>query len=130
MKKTCDNVLDAIGNTPMIKLNKMPLNDDIKCKLFAKCEYANPGGSVKDRIGYNMVRKAINEGKIKPGDYVIENTGGNTGIGIAIACLVYGMKAVITIPCQMSKEKVRIMKSLGAEVVICDSSLPRGDPGK
>ena len=130
MDNTFDNILQAIGNTPMIRLNKMPEKDGIKCQMYAKCDFLNPGGSVKDRIGYNMVTEAKNEGKIKAGDYVVESTSGNTGIGVSLACLAYDMKAVITIPDKMSMEKVNLLKSLGAEVHICDTTLPASDPGK
>ena len=130
MNRAYDNILDTIGNTPLIKLNKTPLSEDIKCQMFAKCEYFNPGGSMKDRIGFNMIAKALKEGKIKEGGYVIEATGGNTGIGIALACVCLNLKAVFAVHGNTSLEKISILKSLGAEVHICDPLKKEDEPGK
>jgi len=110
-----NNILETIGHTPLVKLNKV--GSDLKCNLYAKCEFMNPGGSVKDRIGYRMVLDAQNEGRIKPGDTLIEPTSGNTGIGIALAAAVLGYKAIITMPEKMSQEKQVALKSLGAKIV-------------
>ena len=85
------NILDTVGNTPIVKLNKIGKN--LKCKLFVKCEFFNPGGSIKDRIAKNMIDKAEEAGIIKPGDTLIEPTSGNTGIGMALAAAVKGYKA-------------------------------------
>jgi len=110
-----DDILKTIGLTPIVKLNKISKN--LKCNLYAKCEFFNPGGSVKDRIGYNMVLEAEKKGQIKPGDTLIEPTSGNTGIGLALAAAVKGYKMIITMPEKMSKEKEVVLKALGAEIV-------------
>jgi len=110
-----NNILKTIGSTPIVKLNK--IGAQLKCQLYAKCEFFNPGGSVKDRIGYNMVIEAEKEGRIKPGDTLIEPTSGNTGIGLALAAAVKGYRMIITMPEKMSKEKEVVLKSLGAEII-------------
>ena len=110
-----DDILNTIGKTPIVKLNKIA--PDLSCQLYAKCEFFNPGGSVKDRIGYNMVIDAEKEGRIKPGDTLIEPTSGNTGIGLALAAAVKGYKMIITMPEKMSKEKEMVLKALGAKIV-------------
>jgi len=110
-----DNILKTIGNTPIVKLNK--IGKDLNCNLYGKCEFFNPGGSVKDRIGAYMIDEAEKEGKIKPGDTLIEPTSGNTGIGLALAAAVKGYKMIITMPEKMSKEKEVVLKALGAKIV-------------
>ena len=110
-----DNILDKVGNTPIVKLNK--IGSDLKCNLLGKCEFFNPGGSVKDRIGKTMIEDAEKQGIIKPGDTIIEPTSGNTGIGLALAATIKGYKMIITMPEKMSKEKEVVLKSLGAEIV-------------
>ena len=110
-----NNILETIGNTPLVKLNH--LGKDLKCNLFAKVEFFNPGGSVKDRIGYRMVIEAQKSGRIKPGDTLIEPTSGNAGIGIALAGAVLGYKVIITLPEKMSQEKQVTLAALGAEII-------------
>ncbi|MBE8162580.1 MAG: cystathionine beta-synthase [Bdellovibrionaceae bacterium] len=110
-----NNILESIGKTPLVKLNTVALS--LECNLYAKCEFMNPGGSVKDRIGYRMIADAEKQGKIKPGDTIIEPTSGNTGIGLAMAGAVKGYKVIIVMPEKMSKEKSRTIEALGAEVV-------------
>ena len=110
-----ENILDSIGNTPIVKLDKIGSN--LKCNLYGKCEFFNPGGSVKDRIGAYMIEKAEEEGRISPGDTLIEPTSGNTGIGLALAAAVKGYKMIITMPEKMSKEKEVVLNALGAEIV-------------
>ena len=110
-----ENILSTIGSTPIIKLNKIA--PELKCNLYVKCELFNPGGSVKDRIGFNMVVEAEKEGRIKPGDTLIEPTSGNTGIGLALAAAVMGYKMIITMPKKMSQEKEDVLKALGAKVI-------------
>ncbi|KXS19267.1 cystathionine beta-synthase [Gonapodya prolifera JEL478] len=113
-----DTVLDAIGNTPLVKLNRIPQSLGIKCTVLAKCEYFNAGGSVKDRIGRRMILEAEREGIIKPGvTTLIEPTSGNTGIGLALTGAVKGYRTIITLPEKMSKEKVDVLKALGAEII-------------
>lgn len=110
-----DDILQAIGKTPMVRLNKV--GSELECNLFAKCEFMNPGGSVKDRIGYQMVIDAEASGRIKPGDTLIEPTSGNTGIGLAMAGAVKGYRVIITLPEKMSQEKQVVLAALGAEII-------------
>lgn len=112
-----DSVLDQIGNTPMVKLNKIPQSLGIKATILCKLEYFNAGGSVKDRIAKRMVLEAEKEGRIKPGYTLIEPTSGNTGIGLALVGAVRGYRTIITLPEKMSNEKVSVLKALGAEIV-------------
>tara|TARA_B100000427_G_scaffold88217_1_gene72692 strand:- start:2297 stop:3247 length:951 start_codon:yes stop_codon:yes gene_type:complete len=110
-----DNILDTVGGTPIVRLNKVTKNLD--CDIYAKCEFFNPGGSIKDRIGKHMLEMAEKEGRIKPGDTLIEPTSGNTGIGLALSAAVKGYKMIITMPEKMSKEKEVVLKSLGAKII-------------
>lgn len=109
-----DNILQAIGNTPIVKFQHV--GSELPCELYGKCEFLNPGGSVKDRIGYYMVDQAEKDGKIKPGDTLIEPTSGNTGIGIALAGAVKGYNVIITLPEKMSHEKQVVLEALGATI--------------
>jgi cystathionine beta-synthase len=111
------DVLEAIGHTPMIKLNKIPQSYGLKCEFLVKCEFLSAGGSVKDRIGYRMVEDAEKTGRIKAGDTLIEATSGNAGIGLALAAAVKGYRMIITLPEKMSQEKVNVLKGLGAEII-------------
>ncbi|HAT9976749.1 TPA: pyridoxal-phosphate dependent enzyme [Legionella pneumophila] len=120
------NILATIGHTPVVKINR--LGKDLECELYAKCEFFNPGGSVKDRIGYEMVVKAENEGRIKPGDTLIEPTSGNTGIGIALAGAVLGYKVIITMPEKMSQEKQSVLERLGAIIYRTPTEAAYNDP--
>ena len=121
-----ENILSTIGNTPVVKINKIAKNLD--CNVFAKCEFFNPGGSVKDRIGWNMVKEAELAGRIKPGDTLIEPTSGNTGQGIALAAAVKGYKCIITMPEKMSKEKQIALEALGAEIIRTPTEAKSSDP--
>ena len=121
-----NDILKTIGSTPIVKLNKIA--PQLSCNLYAKCEFFNPGGSVKDRIGYNMVIQAEKEGRIKPGDTLIEPTSGNTGIGLALAAAVKGYKMIITMPEKMSKEKEVVLKALGAEIIRTPTEAAWDDP--
>jgi cystathionine beta-synthase len=111
----CDSILDAIGDTPLVRLNKVASH--LKCRVLAKCEFLNAGGSVKDRIGKRMIDDAEKAGRIAPGATLIEPTSGNTGIGLALAAACKGYRCIITMPEKMSKEKVDVLKALGAEIV-------------
>ena len=111
-----ENVLQLIGRTPLVKLNKVTRG--IEATVLAKLESMNPGGSVKDRIGIAMIERAEREGRLKPGGIIVEPTSGNTGIGLALACAVKGYKAIFVMTDKASQEKVRYLKALGAEVVI------------
>ena len=121
-----DNILDTVGSTPIVKLNK--IGKKLDCNLYGKCEYFNPGGSVKDRIGKNMIEHAEKNGIIKPGDTLIEPTSGNTGIGLALCAAVKGYKMIITMPEKMSKEKEVALKALGATIVRTPTEAAWNDP--
>ncbi len=110
-----ESILDAIGNTPLVRLQRV--GKDTGCEFFAKCEFMNAGGSVKDRIGKRMVLEAEKAGRIKPGDTLIEPTSGNTGIGMALAAAVRGYRMIITMPEKMSREKQVVLEALGAEII-------------
>ncbi|KAM8873449.1 cystathionine beta-synthase a [Synchiropus picturatus] len=111
------NILHRIGDTPLVRINKIPKAFGLKCELLAKCEYFNAGGSVKDRISLRMVEDAERDGLLKPGDTIIEPTSGNTGIGLALAAAVKGYRCIIVMPEKMSMEKVDVLRALGAEIV-------------
>ncbi len=121
-----DNILKTIGSTPIVKLNS--IGSHLECTLFAKLELFNPGGSVKDRIALEMVECAEKNGRIKPGDTLIEATSGNTGIGLALAATVKGYKMIIVMPKKMSMEKELILKTLGAEIIRTRSEAAYDDP--
>lgn len=112
-----DSILEHIGNTPLVRLNRIPQLLGVKPQILVKCEYLNAGGSVKDRIAKRMVEEAEKDGKIKPGFTLIEPTSGNTGIGLALLGAVKGYRTIITLPEKMSNEKVAVLKALGAEIV-------------
>lgn len=116
MTKAYGNILEAVGNTPLVKLNK--LTAGLKASVFGKAEYFNPAHSVKDRIALAMIEAAENGGAIKPGDTIIEPTSGNTGIGLALVCAVKGYKIVLTMPDSMTIERRKILKAFGAELVL------------
>ena len=108
------NILETIGHTPLVRLNKVSAH--LECTLYAKCEFFNPGGSVKDRIAYNMIVQAEKKQLIKKGDILVEPTSGNTGLGIALAGAVLGYKVIIVMPEKMSQEKAVVLQALGAEI--------------
>jgi len=111
-----NSIIEQIGNTPLIKLNK--INKGLKPQIFAKLESANPGGSVKDRIGYNMIADAELKGTLKPGGTIIEATSGNTGIGLAITAAVKDYKCIFVVTSKVSDEKINYLKALGSEVIV------------
>jgi cystathionine beta-synthase len=115
--KIYNSILEHIGNTPIVRLERLMKKEGLKCELLAKCEYFNAGGSLKDRIGKRMVEDAEKSGRIKAGDILIEPTSGNTGIGLALSAAIKGYRMIITLPEKMSKEKVDILKALGAEII-------------
>lgn len=121
-----DTILETIGNTPVVRINS--IGKDLNCNIFAKCEFFNPGGSVKDRIGWKMVEDAEKAGKIKPGDTLIEPTSGNTGQGLALAAAVKGYKCIITMPEKMSQEKQIVLEALGAKIVRTPTEALSSDP--
>ncbi|KAG5508157.1 hypothetical protein JKF63_05411 [Porcisia hertigi] len=122
------NALEAVGNTPCIRLNRLPQKYGIQCDVVAKCEFFNPGGSVKDRIGKQMVLDAEKSGRLKPGSVIVEATSGNTGIGLAMAAAICGYRIVITMPKKMSHEKETTLNALGAEVIRTETALPHDHP--
>ena len=115
MARIYESILEAVGQTPMVRLKTVGRRTG--CTFYAKCEFMNPGGSVKDRIGRRMVEKAEESGRIKPGDTLIEPTSGNTGIGMAMAAAVKGYRMIITMPEKMSREKQVVLEALGAEII-------------
>ncbi len=124
--RVAENLLELIGHTPMVALNR--INPVQGVRLLAKLEYFNPGGSVKDRIGIMMIQAAERDGKLKPGDWIVEPTSGNTGVGICIAAILKGYKVVFTMPDKVSPEKIDLLKAYGAEVVICPTAVAPDDP--
>lgn len=121
-----NNILETIGNTPLIKLNK--ITKDIPATVLAKVDYFNPGNSIKDRMAVKMVEVAEKEGKLKPGGTIIECTSGNTGMGLALAAVVKGYKCIFTTTDKQSKEKMDILKAVGAEVIVCPTNVEPDDP--
>ncbi|KAI3336861.1 putative cystathionine beta-synthase [Xylariaceae sp. AK1471] len=114
---TALSAIELIGNTPLVRLNKIPQSLGIECQVYAKVELFSAGGSVKDRIALRMIEEAERSGRIKPGDTLIEPTSGNTGIGLALVGAVKGYKTIITLPEKMSAEKVSVLKALGATII-------------
>jgi len=121
-----DNILNLIGNTPMLKLNK--LAEGLQGTVLAKLEFLNPGGSIKDRIGISMLEAAEAQGLIKPGFTIVEPTSGNTGLGLAIAAIAKGYKMVFTLPDKMSKEKIDLLKAFGAKVIVTPTNVAPDHP--
>jgi cystathionine beta-synthase len=124
--KVYDSVLETIGWTPLIRLSR--LGAGIRTPLYGKAEYANPGASVKDRIGLAIIEDAERRGELKPGGTIVEGTSGNTGVGLAIAASLKGYRCIFTMPDKMSQEKVRLLKAYGAEVVITPTAVPPDHP--
>jgi cystathionine beta-synthase len=122
-----DNVLDAIGCTPMVRLNRV-FSEFPNVNVLAKLEFMNPNGSMKDRIGVAMIERAEKEGRIKPGDTLVEPTSGNTGLGLAMAAAVKGYKMIITMPMKMSEEKRRLIRAFGAELILAPTELAHDHP--
>lgn len=121
-----NNILETIGHTPLVRINSV--QDDLPCLVLAKVEYFNPGGSVKDRIGFTIIEDAEQKGLLKPGGTVVESTSGNTGVGLAIAAAIKGYKTVFVMPDKMSQEKIKLLRSFGARVVITPTNVTPEDP--
>src|SRR5581483_11343233 len=121
-----NNILETIGNTPLIQLHKITKN--LPCTVAAKVDYFNPGNSIKDRMAVKMIEVAEKEGKLKPGGTIIECTSGNTGMGLALAAIVRGYKCIFATTDKQSKEKVDILKAHGAEVIVCPTNVDPEDP--
>ena len=119
-------ILSAIGQTPLVRLNKLVGPND--ATVYAKCEFLNPGGSIKDRMALHIIEKGEREGKLKPGGVIVENTSGNTGMGVALAAAVKGYRCIFTMPDKMSAEKINRLKALGAQVVVTPTNVPADSP--
>jgi cystathionine beta-synthase len=119
-------ILSAIGHTPLVRLNKLVGPND--ATVYAKCEFLNPGGSIKDRMALHIIEKGEREGKLKPGGVIVENTSGNTGMGVALAAAVKGYRCIFTMPDKMSAEKINRLKALGAQVVVTPTNVPADSP--
>jgi cystathionine beta-synthase len=126
MKKIADNILETIGNTPMVRINN--ITKDVKATVYAKVETFNPGNSIKDRMALKMIEDAEKSGLLKPGGTIIEGTSGNTGMGLAIAAIIKGYKCIFTTTDKQSKEKVDALKAFGAEVIVCPTDVDPEDP--
>jgi cystathionine beta-synthase len=124
--KIYGNILETIGNTPLVKLNR--LTSGVKGTILAKVETTNPGNSVKDRMAVKMIEDAEKSGLLKPGGTVIEGTSGNTGMGLALACIIKGYKLICVLNDKQSKEKMDILRAVGAEVVVCPTAVEPSDP--
>lgn len=126
--KFYNDILGLIGNTPLVKINKLTAQQGIKATVLAKMESLNPGYSVKDRIGISMIDHAEKEGALKPGGTIIEATSGNTGIGLAIVAAVRGYKCIFVLTEKVSTEKMRYLKGLGADIIVCPAAAKHGTP--
>jgi cysteine synthase A len=122
-----ESILDTIGNTPLVRLAKFAADAGVKAEILGKCEFFNPLGSVKDRIGLAMVQAAEDEGRIKPGATLVEPTSGNTGIALAFVCAARGYRLILTMPESMSIERRKMLALLGAEIVLTPAA--KGMPG-
>jgi cystathionine beta-synthase len=126
-KKVYENILETIGNTPLVRLNKVVLGQT-KANIYAKAEYFNPAGSIKDRIGLEIIEAAEKEGRLRAGGTIVEATSGNTGAGLALAAAIKGYKTVFVMPDKMSEEKVSFLRAFGSRVVITPTALAPEDP--
>ena len=125
--KYAENILDLVGQTPLVRLNRM-VDESTMARVLVKMEQLNPAGSVKDRMAVHMLRRAEEHELIGPGSTIVESTSGNTGLGLAMACAVKGYRCVFTIPDKMSKEKIDMLKSYGAEVIVTRTDLEHDHP--
>src|SRR5690606_18337531 len=124
--KYYNNILETIGNTPLVKLNKV--TEGIDALVLAKIETFNPGNSVKDRMAVKMIEDAEADGRLKPGGTIIEGTSGNTGMRLALGAIIKGYKLVCVISDKQSKEKMDILRAVGAKVVVCPTNVEPDDP--
>ena len=123
---TYDNILQAVGRTPLVRLRR--LSEGLKPQMYGKLDYLNPGGSVKDRVAIRMIDDAERKGLVKPGHTIIEATSGNTGMGLALVAAVRGYRVIFTITDKQSREKIDLLKALGAEVIVCPTAVAPDDP--
>ncbi|MES2284204.1 MAG: pyridoxal-phosphate dependent enzyme [Bacteroidota bacterium] len=126
MRKACNNILETIGNTPLVRINN--ITKDVKATVYAKVETFNPGNSIKDRMALKMIEIAEKDGRLKPGGTIIEGTSGNTGMGLAIASIIKGYKCIFTTTDKQSKEKVDALRAFGADVIVCPTNVEPEDP--
>ena len=126
MRKVANNVLEVIGDTPMVRINR--ITKDVKGTVFAKIETYNPGNSIKDRMAVRMIEDAERSGALKPGGTIVEGTSGNTGMGLAIAAVIKGYKCIFTTTDKQSREKIDALKAFGAEVIVCPTNVEPEDP--
>ena len=126
--KVAANITEAIGNTPLVRLNKLPAQWGVKAQIYVKMGYMNPGGSYKDRIGLQMLLDAEERGDLKPGGTIVECTSGNTGMGLALAAVAKGYRCIFVMPDKMSREKIDALRALGAEVIVTPTAVERDDP--
>src|SRR5690625_1600651 len=124
--KLYNNILETIGNTPLVKLNNIV--SDFPCPVYAKIEFFNPGNSIKDRMALKMIEEAEKSGSLKPGGIIVEGTSGNTGMGLAIAAILRGYHCIFTTNDKQSQEKIDILRSVGAEVIVCPTNVEPEDP--
>ncbi|MEM7030408.1 MAG: cystathionine beta-synthase [Chloroflexota bacterium] len=125
-KQVYDSVLETIGHTPLVRLNS--IGRGLPCTLYAKVEFFNPGGSVKDRIGPTIIEEAEKSGRLKPGGTIVESTSGNTGVGLAITAVIKGYKCIFVMPDKMSQEKIELLRAYGAEVIVTPTAVEPEDP--
>ncbi|MBN2500223.1 MAG: pyridoxal-phosphate dependent enzyme, partial [Anaerolineales bacterium] len=121
-----EDILGTVGYTPLVRLGR--IGRDLPCPLYAKVEYFNPGGSVKDRIAINIITEAEKSGRLKPGGTIVEATSGNTGVGLAIVAAIKGYKTIFVMPDKMSQEKIQLLRAYGARVVITPTAVAPEDP--
>src|SRR5687768_3804331 len=125
-RRVFDSILGAIGSTPLVRLGRIAR--DLPVPLYAKLEFMNPGGSVKDRVGANIIEQAEKRGELKPGGTIVEATSGNTGVGLAIAAALKGYKTIFVMPDKMSNEKILLLRAFGAKVIITPTAVAPEDP--
>jgi len=121
-----NNILETIGNTPLVKINK--ITKDVPGLFLGKLDFFNPGNSIKDRIAVKLVEDAEKDGRLKPGGTIIEGTSGNTGMGLALVAITKGYKCIFTTTDKQSQEKIDILKAVGAEVIVCPTAVESDDP--
>jgi cystathionine beta-synthase len=126
--KVANNICEAVGNTPLVRLSKLPRQWGIEAQILVKIGYMNPGGSYKDRIGMQLIQDAEDAGHLKPGGTVIECTSGNTGMGLALAAMAKGYRCVFVMPDKMSREKIDALRALGSEVIVTPTAVEKDDP--
>jgi len=120
------NILETIGNTPLVKITR--LTKELPCLVLAKYEVFNPGNSTKDRMALKMIEDAEKDGRLKPGGTIVEGTSGNTGMGLALAAIIKGYKCIFVIGDKQSKEKIDVLKAMGAQVIVCPNNVDSTDP--